>query len=362
MTSENKHFDVVFSGYIKTESPFHSAPPSVKAPKGKAKPLPRICIGNSGSEVPYISGSGIRGRLRRCAYQVVLEKLMSKHGLEYSPFTMDDFYLNVVGGFASESDGKIKTLAQREANPITSLFGTSYGWTAGRLTVGFAYPEVGFGETFPTSEISGVRKDDLARGDGNEYAVSEEVMEDVFSRQEQARTDSTAVKLIEDLKKRIRKSSNEEEIAGLQEELKDIEESKSGKRTVSSQLPLDGYEVIPAGCDLRHRFQLIGATAAEVGFFIEVLRHFSHRPILGANYRADMGLISAKYDVAVFSNKPHEKVLSSSISFGGEMREFELGEGFDSYLAAWDEKLEGLDVDDVKMPTGKNKSKAAVEA
>lgn len=358
----NKHFDVVFSGSITTESPFHSAPPSIKAPKGKAKPLPRICVGNTGAEVPYISGSGIRGRLRRAAYQLILERLMEKDGLETSPFTMDDFYLNVVGGFAAESDGRIKTLAQREANPITSLFGTSYGWTAGRLTVGFAYPEIELGETFPTSEISGVRKDDLTRGDGSDYHVSDEVMKDVFTRQDQARTDTASVKLIEDLKKRIRKSTNEEEVASLQAELQDIEQNKSGRRTVASQLPLEGYEVIPAGCDLRHRFQLIGVTAAEIGFFLDILRHFSHRPIIGANYRADMGLISAKYDVAVFSNQPHNKVLSSSISFGGEMREFELGEGFEPYLSAWNEKLESLSVDDLKMPTKAKVSKALEEA
>src|SRR5690606_3109040 len=129
-------------GEITTETPFHTSPPGTPKGQNDEIRLPRLMIASRDNEVPVIPAAGIRGRLRRNAVQLVTDSLIASSGDTQSGFRLEDYYQNALGGFAGKSSGYIGKVADREKNPITSLFGCSFRHES-RLWVNYAKPVLG---------------------------------------------------------------------------------------------------------------------------------------------------------------------------------------------------------------------------
>lgn len=306
MTTDNR-YTLVLEGTITAEEPLTTSPPT---PKNGVKPdhsaLPRIPMG--GGDVTemtaYFPGGGLRGILRRRAFDEARSR--------GETYTLRDYNYIVIGGVKGRKDDPsaaddkadlLKTLEMRKRNPLVGLFGAGDPWATGCLAVGHAIPEH---KVEPTI-ITGMRRDDFARG-GEQLTL--------LSPQEQARWLETA----QNNSKRSKLTAEIEAIdkklgvvkgRGKKVELspEDVEALKATRAqkqadldglgetvsSVSTQLPLAGYEVIPAGTRLNQRFVLRNARVQEIGLFLKALNRFAFDPHIGAKFAHGCGLVSGEW-------------------------------------------------------------------
>lgn len=306
---DTKRYTLVLEGTITAEEPLTTSPPTAKnAQKPDHSALPRIPLG--GGDVTeltaYFPGGGLRGILRRRAFDEARSR--------GETYTLRDYNYIVIGGVKGRKDDPsaaddkadlLKTLEMRKRNPLVGLFGAGDPWATGCLAVGHAIPEK---KVEPTI-ITGMRRDDFARG-GEQLTL--------LSAEEQARWLETAQnnskrsKLTSEIEaidkklgvsggkgrgKRAELSTEETEAlkatrAQKQAELDAIGETVS---SVSTQLPLAGYEVIPAGTKLNQRFVLRNARVQEIGLFLKALNRFAFDPHIGAKFAHGCGLVSGEW-------------------------------------------------------------------
>ena len=306
--NDTKRYTLVLEGTITAEEPLTTTPPT---PKNAMKPdhsaLPRIPMG--GGDVteltPYFPGGGLRGVLRRRAFDEARSR--------GETYTLRDYNYIVIGGVKGRKDDPsaaddkgdlLKTLEMRNRNPLVGLFGAGDPWATGCLAVGHAIPE----KKVEPAIITGMRRDDFARGGEQLTLLS---VEEQARWLETAQNNSKRSKLTTDIEaidkklgvpgkgrgKRAELSPEETEAlkasrAQKQAELDGLGETVS---SVSTQLPLAGYEVIPAGTKLNQRFVLRNARVQEIGLFLKALNRFAFDPHIGAKFAHGCGLVSGEW-------------------------------------------------------------------
>ena len=270
-------------------------------------PLPRMSItvdGGSAELVPYFPGSGIRGRLRRMAEEVVRYGLAGEDGP--SPFGVDDaYYLRNGGVKGSEKEDKADILgaqARRDRNPLIGLFGAGAPWDKGRLNVGHARPTA----PIRVDVVRGVRRDDFSGGGDALVALAPEGRTQWLEMSQRKALAARERQRQRDLEKAARREMEpaekkrlEEEAAALKSEI-EKREAEAGV-DVSVLMPLSGYEAIPAGTRLRHDFTLLRVNEHEVGLFLLALDRLALAPIIGAHGNHGCGIISGTWRVRLRS-------------------------------------------------------------
>lgn len=302
----------IFEGRMVAEQPLATCSAALKEAeeqrRGKgALPVPAIMT-PKGRRLMF-PATGIRGALRRALRDVLRNRLIEKSGSD-KPLSLDEHYLLTLGGIKGkgESDrASVATEAEwRERNVLLSLFGAgdagALGMVQGRLSVGNAIcTEVSHAVIF-----SGARTDDLYRDKEQVAFLSEGDVQSLIARAKGNR-DSSVVKRELVATERNLKAAWKANDAGKADELTAKVEalkleinaikSESGASDNSVGMPLAGWEAIPAGASMDHRFILAGATEAELGAFLAALGEFSVMPTIGAHFAAGCGLVSGEWEV-----------------------------------------------------------------
>lgn len=295
-----KRYSVFLKGHITAESPICTNPPGSE--KEPAAMLPRMIVVRDGAqiEVPYFPAAGLRGKLRRLSIAAAMRG--ANEGL-----TLDDYYLNAIGGVKSsgEEDNNVMTHVAmlRAKNPIVGLFGANSPWVNGVLAVGHLIPTTLKSGEVKTSIVSGVRLDDLRKSETSLSYLDEDVkkqwQEVAYNNQQRSKKTRQLEKLTADYKGKKAAEMPEDikaEVSRLEEEIK-AHAMISG--SVSTQLPLSGYEVLPIGTTFDSKFVLNDATEDEIGMFLAALEELAAMPFIGSRTNQGNGEISGKWDVTI---------------------------------------------------------------
>lgn len=318
---------------------------------------------NTATPVPYIStaegrrlmfpATGIRGKLRRALRDVLRQNLIQRSG-EEKPLSLDEHYFLTLGGIKGDEAVDRASVSHeqqwRESNVLLSLFGAGsagvLGMVHGRLAVGNAICE---SVSHPVV-FSGARSDDLYRDRSQVEFLSDADVKALIVQSEGTR-DASAIKreakALEKARKEARSAKNEQLVDQLSVEIQRLEDaannvkSEAGvKNTVG--MPLAGWEAIPAGSVMEHKFILNNANHIELGALLAALDQFSMMPTLGAHYAAGCGLVSGSWEVfkvtpgvgktslGVLALEPFAGILSISAPKDSEL--FSAREAFQGYL------------------------------
>ena len=299
-------------GAVKAESQLATSPPNTPPGTPAASPLsdppiplPRMSVTVEGGNVilvPYFPGSGIRGKLRRMAEEVVRFGLVGEDGV--SPFGVDDaYYLRNGGVKGTQKEDKADILeadARRHRNPLIALFGAGAPWDMGRLSVGHARPTA----PIPVDVVRGVRRDDFSSGGDALVALAPDARKLWLEMSQRKATASADRGRLRDLEKAARREEDadakkraEAEALALKTEIEQREAGAAAE--VSVLMPLAGYEAIPAGTHLAHDFTLLRVLECEIGLFLMALDRLAQNPILGAHSNHGCGIVSGMWNVAM---------------------------------------------------------------
>ena len=255
--------------------------------------------------VPYFPASSIRGAIRRACRNVIFDIIGdNKWGLELHRL------LTIGGVSTSGPEGDININAIREfrnRNPLISLFGATSGqnnpWIEGFLSIGHAIPS----NTFIPPIVTGVRTDPLRRNPAEITMLddaSAAALDDICNA---GRTASKLKRQIDDLNAEIKKAKKFNDNVAVAEKSGIIEEltekfqiaAEISGTSVSIQLPLSGYEVIPPSLPMSQRIVARGITMIELGLLVAGLRRFAKDPLLGAHQAHGCGIARCEWDVVI---------------------------------------------------------------
>ena len=300
-------YSLVLQGYLCAEQPLATSPPGSNTTDSKVQQLPKMAVEYQGQRitVPYFPGAGLRGKLRRCAVDVIL-------GVYPDGFQIRDFYYLTIGGVkgdeAEDKNDLSKTEARRKANPLIGLFGSSTPWYKGRAQISHAIPA----EPVAANVINGVRTDDFMRQGGRLEVLSAaerpKYIEMAQANSKRSRLDAQIERQERDL--RIARSKGDAKEA-LEKRIADIELLKAEREDAlkaafasnSVQTILAGYEVIPQGVRLAQKINLEFVNEDEIGLFFLMMNEFALNPMLGAHANHNCGLVSGKWSVKVRKNR-----------------------------------------------------------
>ncbi len=308
---------VHMTGVMTAESPLTTTmPPLRNRPNDSDAPLPlpkmTVTYDDQRFTVPYMPGSGIRGKLRRCAVEVL--RRVYPEGMK-----LHDYYYLAIGGVkGSEPESKsdfAAALERRAHNPLIGLFGAGAPWMQGRLSVSHAVPQTPISEQY----VTGVRTDDIGKPGGIAVLTPQEQalwVEMSHSNSRRSRTEQQVRRLREDLKSR---ALNEGERTALQARIAELDQdiAAHSARTYSPHSvlrPLPGYEYIPQGTRLSQTMALTHVTVHEVGAFLAALREFAFHPVIGAKAAHNAGVISGSWSYTVRESRSHDRVSHGSIA------------------------------------------------
>ncbi|MCF6783736.1 hypothetical protein [Stutzerimonas stutzeri] len=300
----------IFEGTMTAEQPLATCSAALNEAYGaKGKPLPVPFIDTPKGRRLMFPASGIRGKLRRALRDVLRAKLIERTGNE-KPLSLDEHYLLTLGGIKGKGDTDRSTVAMekqwRESNVLLSLFGAGdagvLGFMQGRLAIGNAICS----DVSEPAIFSGARTDDLYRDKGQIAYLSDEDVELLISRAKGNRDASVvkrdlaakekALKVAQRAKDDELSQSLSAEVDALKAEIDSIK-TQSGAGDNSVGMPLAGWQAIPQGAVMEHRFILAGGTQVELGALLAALGQFSSLPVLGAHFAAGCGLVSGEWEV-----------------------------------------------------------------
>ncbi len=300
------------TGQMTAESPLTTTTPPLKnRPRDSDAPLPlpkmTVTYGDQRFTVPYMPGSGIRGKLRRCG--VALLRRAFPQGMK-----LHDYYYLAIGGVkGGEQESKsdfAAAVSLRARNPLIGLFGAGAPWMQGRLSVGHAVPLEPISEDY----VTGVRTDDIGRAGGAiDMLTAEEQaawVDMAWNNSRRSKKDQAARRLREQLRA---KGLGDADRAALQARITaaetDIAEHAARAYATSSVLrPLPGYEYIPQGTRLGHSMTLTHVNDNEIGAFLAILREFAFNPVIGAKAAHHAGVVSARWSYTVRESVSHKPV------------------------------------------------------
>ncbi|MGZ3298860.1 MAG: hypothetical protein ACXU8O_07575, partial [Asticcacaulis sp.] len=307
---------VTFRGALTAETPLTTTTPALKSrphDPDRPSPLPKMTVtyGDNRATVPYMPGSGIRGRLRRCGIDLL--RRISPEGLRLA-----DYYYLAIGGVKGagvENKADLAAaVARRAANPLVGLFGAATPWAQGRLSVSHAVPLAPVAEQY----VTGVRVDDIgSAGAGITLLRPEDQaqwIEMAFHNTERSRREATLRRLKDELAARTRAGTlREGELVQTQAQIDTLTRAVAEHRALaygshSVLRPLSGYEFIPPGAVLNQSLTLTHATRHEIGAFIAILREFAFNPVIGGRAAHHNGVVSARWRFTVRDSTSHDLV------------------------------------------------------
>ncbi|MEI9903778.1 MAG: hypothetical protein WDN06_07125 [Asticcacaulis sp.] len=306
------------TGLMTAESPLTTTTPPLKNrpyDSDAPAPLPKMTVtyGDQRFTVPYMPGSGIRGKLRRCGVEVL--RRVFPDGLK-----LHDYYYLAIGGVkGSGSENKsdfAAALARRKQNPLIGLFGAGVPWTQGRLSVSHAVPQQPISEQY----ITGVRTDDIGKPDGGIAILTPEEQalwtEMAYNNSRRSKKEHAVRRLKDDLKAKGLSDADrivlQAQIAATEKEI--AEHTAKAYSTNSVLRPLPGYEYIPQGTRLSHTMALTHVNAHEIGAFLALMREFAFHPVIGAKAAHNSGVVSATWSFSIRESLSHDLVSQGTLA------------------------------------------------
>lgn len=299
----NERFDVRLDGLLTSLSPIAIVTPNAEQRqtrdgKGKYARVARRTVISDGLriEMPVLTGSTLRGKLRRAAVAIMREADRAAGGT--GVLTLSQAHLNMVGGIkGAEKEAGFDLLRRqmmREKNPVLSLFGAGDPWIMSRAQIGDGVPT----EPVECDVIGHVRTDDAKR-DPDFFAKVDEAAALQWSRLRDANRERTAYKGDEKkIKSQIaaaRKAKDSETVERLTAELDAQREGLAGDTANAVSMPLT-HECIPEGVVFNHRIILRGVTLAEAGLFLLAMAYFwREMPNVGQQAAKGYGLLEGRY-------------------------------------------------------------------
>lgn len=300
------------NGFITAIQPLATCSKDLKDRKGQEnQPIPVPSTQLATGTHLYFPATGIRGRIRRAARDLVRSRVIGLTGND-KPFSLDQHYFLTLGGIKGAGDQDRSTVAMeqewRNRNPLLSVFGAGdagvLGFVQGRLGIGNAICE----EPCQSTIFSGARTDDLYRDKDQVRYLSDGDLDALIMRSKgnKSRSELAAqLKIIEREQKKAKGNQEKlEELKVKAEALaKQIAANKenTGAADVSVGMPLAGWQAIPQGQRMNHRMILARSSEVELGFLLQALSQFALLPVLGAHYANGCGLVSGRWEVAEVS-------------------------------------------------------------
>ena len=346
---------IYLEGAITTDTPYATSPEGWRG-RNDEQLLPRIPVNIGGAikPQPYIPASGLKGKLRRSAAHVILDRFTDAGEI----ITFEDWLLLASGGVKGSEREDIDPRDRAkiiEQSAMLSLFGAGAspagGMVGAKLHIFPALPqgdvETAFvkgarahedkrpvlGEILPPEEMGKVALYSAANRDRSRLKKETEALDRKVRDEEKAVAKGKPTMTGEELRK-LREAAAQAKV--------DHDEAVAAQKVVGSDVslgrPLPGYEVIPAGLDIPHAMQLMAVTTAEAGLFIEALDRFALDPVIGAHVSSGCGRISARYDVMVRRRGERHFEVVGQLSFGGLDGLNTEGDVIRSWRNAWVER------------------------
>jgi CRISPR type IV-associated protein Csf2 len=316
MEEEEKRFTVYFDGTLTTITPFANSPEGNRG-RNDEQLLPRLPINLGGTfkEVPIIPSATLRGKIRRAAARVLLDRFTTMK----EPVGFDDWLLWALGGVKGTGDERLDVRRRAsviEGSALLAMFGAGEspagGMVGARLHINPAIPT----GDIPVAVVKG------ARAAENRAPYLIEIMPETEMDRVQAYTDanrdrSKLQKSRDALSKEIAKhekaqaqrkpTASPEQLVSKRAELLELDDKLQAaidaQRLVGSDnaigRPLPGYEVIPARTELPHRMVIKAGTKEQIGFVLAALEEFALDPVIGAHHAAGCGRVAGLYDVKI---------------------------------------------------------------
>jgi hypothetical protein len=288
-----------FNGTINTVQPYASATPAMANSVKKTEATPVTRMLRDGNMVLAILSSGIKGALRRAAADVGFLYQQTLTG-EEKPLSLGEHKLNRIGGVKNKGDSDRVTPDDLEkinrSQLIIALFGAGQPFIAGNLSVETAYASHNNGFS-----VDGVRSDDFLRNPDLLSVLDEDSLAEFLATTESVGEASKLKKERDVLIKELYKAKDSGEKEKVNKKVKAIDTKLEGFKNVSTQLPLSGYETIPAGESLNHIMRLSqkDGDLLQLGFLLEVLDYFAFNPHMGAKRSNGCGEVALRYDVTL---------------------------------------------------------------
>jgi hypothetical protein len=255
---------------------------------------------------PMIPAGHLRGKLRRLAFEVVIDAILSDpaYGDVYRdqefPFHIQDYLLMVLGG--TELDARDRTALtlprrQRRANPMIGLWGAAKPILQSAAQCGHLYAQQG--PSAITTVPGGHRKLDFlhdpdfaARFPADDRAAVSRAQEAVAKR---SRLEAERDRLKRDRPKLEKQQKSTQEIDArlneIERELHDLQADAEELSGNTIERPLDDVFAAAKGTIYRGHFQLPAALPAEAGLLFAALARFAAAPRLGGMAARNLGWI-----------------------------------------------------------------------
>jgi len=303
---------LIIKGALIAEQPIaYSLSDISPASKGDPQPLPvfvkydqngvaRNCL--------YMTGSGINGTLRRHSAEPFIRHMQQRDNTR-TPLSFEALRLAWVGGVKGK--GAVDPLARKyqdewlRRNPVLSLFGAGdagvLGFVAGRAIVENAVWDQAEGK--PVVLGNSVRSNDFTRSPERLRLLDDDGLgqfeADVTGASENSKTKEHIAKLKRDIAKARKNRETDDQIAKLDAELQAELAKTESVKTNSVLLPLPGWQAIPQGARLTHRFVLRQVDDVQFGTFLNGMHEFAlNGAHLGGHRKAGCGEVSGQYTVA----------------------------------------------------------------
>lgn len=314
-----------------------------------AQRLPRLGALREDSQA-YFPATSLRGALRRAARSVVRRAVVSASG-EAAPWSVDTHYMLTQGVDTTNkvlSEKSAGTIGNEEdlrtENPMLSLFGR---WKLpGHLAIDNAVP---FDRDCLYVEGRGARSNDFLRDPSQANFLTPEeavrltrmIEQDGLASIELADIDAQIKKLraeIRTIQDSDEKAEVNEQIKTLDDQKKAVKAAKDGSRE-AIQRPLEGFEAIIPGTEMKHRMMIGQADHVELGLFLAALREFARAPYVGGHRALHCGEISGKWACKVWPVDGEPQNVGE-VSFSSEGFFVTKGSVLEKALSKWDESVQ----------------------
>lgn len=294
----------IFDGIVLAEAALATCGPALnKLSKqvDKNGPLLIPTVSRTAGVFMYLPGAGLRSKLRGAATNLSMRAL--KQG-DRRLLSLADAQLLRVGGIKQSGAEAAVTHAEYEQmlreNPVLSCFGASTPWVTGKLSVGHLYCEnpIATGGLQPMV-IDGVRRDIMRGNPEISQYLEPEATSDYERSIQKIKASSAHKREIAGLEATIRRESDAARKKELREQLDALKKRADAVSTVSAQMPLGGYQAIPAGELLGSKLRLVNASTLDLGCVLCALDEFAMAPLLGAHVSHGCGEISGKWSVRI---------------------------------------------------------------
>jgi CRISPR type IV-associated protein Csf2 len=342
---------MVMEGHIYPQTPLATSPPNAPEPRDPDIPssaqmsgMPFMRVYQHETQehvrVPYFPASGLRGRIRRAARDVLANGLGEPWSLELHRI------LSVGGtqhaGHSVHIDVE-EYFRQLKSNAFLGLFGASVpSWVEGELSVSPAIPDLQGG--LRPDNIVGVRTDSIERNPSETQLLTA----DALQKYKRIKELFAAKAELEQQKAQAAKDKDNEKQQELDEQIKPLSrELKELQGGETQEKQITGYQAIPPGTPLRQRCALRRVSKVQAGLFLRALAKLSEEPFLGAHVSQGCGLFEAEWEVKILDGDKqiaHCRIEPYiGLDLTGDAKDF-----MESCISEWNDHVSRMSVEDLE--------------